>query len=79
MPTVRSEVEKLLGDMMVRAREIGDTAKERETTEIATIVLSEAIPQSPEDMPAGLISSRARAILSRGWMAYANKRLSEAT
>lgn len=79
MPTVRSEVEKLLGDMMIRARELDDPVKERETTEIATIVLSQAIPQSPEDMPAGLISARARAILSHGWMAYANKRLSEAT
>lgn len=75
MPSVRTEVEKLLGEMMVRARELGDPDKERETTEIAAIVLANSMPDITPDMPASLISAYARTTLSRAWMTYAHRRL----
>jgi hypothetical protein len=78
MVTLQGEIRQIIEEMKAKALESGDPDKERETTEIATIVLAQSLPEVTDDMPAALLSCHARSAVARAWMAYATKMLQTA-
>lgn len=62
---VASEVQRLLNDMKAAAIAECNPQAERETTEIATLALSQSMPIIDEETPSSLISLHAQAIVVR--------------
>lgn len=66
MLTVKEEVERLLKDMHRAAMTAADPVAERETTEIAAIVMAQSLPTIP-GYSDSIINLQAQAAIVKAW------------
>tara|TARA_R110000868_G_scaffold187664_4_gene430195 strand:- start:1858 stop:2109 length:252 start_codon:yes stop_codon:yes gene_type:complete len=70
MNPVHDEVDRLIKAMIAKSQESADPLQERETTEIAALVMQQSFPDISPTAPKSLISTHAKAVLMRGHLRH---------